>query len=132
MERGRQGGEGGKVVRKVGIMCGRCQKSRGKNKQRERRWREGSAHKSTGENIWVCGLGPARPSASRLASGSGSARLGLARLGSARFGSARPVHKVGVLCRRNSIFENKVSFRVDETTSPLQTTATQNSNLGGK
>ncbi len=26
--------------------------------------------------------------------------------------------KVGVSCRRNSIFEKKVSFRVDETTSP--------------
>ena len=56
--------------------------------------------------------GSARPPA-RL-----SARLRSGRPGSARLGLALPIHKVGVLRRRNSTLANKVSFRVDETTSP--------------
>ena len=72
-------------------------------------------------------LGPARlgsarlvpaPSSSLGSAPFGSARPGPARLGSAWLGLALPVHKVGVLRRRNSTLAKKVSFRVDETTSP--------------
>ena len=62
-------------------------------------------------------FGPARPGP-QLVSRLGSVRVGSARPGSARLGLALPVHKVGVLRRRNSTVANKVSFRVDETTSP--------------
>ena len=62
-------------------------------------------------------FGPARPGP-QLVSRLGSVRVGSAWPGSARLGLALPVHKVGVLRRRNSTVANKVSFRVDETTSP--------------